>query len=72
LAGGAEEDEANDDKEVALLSVSRLCLDLRLPLSLSFPLPLHFLAFAFAIFADVKSVAAARRIFGGHVTVLIE
>ncbi len=30
------------------------------------------LAFAFDIFADIKSVAAARRIFGGHVTILDE
>ncbi len=34
------------------------------------------LAFAFAlafdIFADIKRVAAARRIFGGHVTILVE
>jgi hypothetical protein len=33
LAGGAEEDEVNGDKEVALWSVSRLRLEPRLPLS---------------------------------------
>ncbi len=40
LAGGSDEDEANDDREVPLLSVSLLRLDPRLPLSWSLPLPL--------------------------------
>ncbi len=40
LGGSAEDDEVNDDREVELLSVSRLRLDPHLPLSLSLPLPL--------------------------------
>jgi hypothetical protein len=72
LAGGAEEeDDAKEDSEV---SVSLLRLAPRLPLSeslLVFAFTL-VLAFSFSLFADVKGVAAARRIFGGHVTVLVE
>jgi hypothetical protein len=55
LAGGSEEDEANDDRDVPVLSWSLIRLDL---------LALRF--------SNVKSVAAARRMFGGHVTVLLE
>ncbi len=76
LAGGAEEDEANEDIEVPVLSVSLLRLAPR-EFAFVFVVVLAFafslvLAFAIAIFADVKGVAATRRIFGGHVTVLIE
>jgi hypothetical protein len=39
----------------------------------AFVLALAFaLVLAFAIFSDIKGVAAARSVFGGHVTVLLE
>ena len=71
LAGGAEEDEANEDSEGYVgvpVAFSPTFAFVRV-LAFAFTL---VLAFSFDIFADVKSVASARSIFGGHVTVLIE
>ena len=67
LAGGSEEDEENDDNAVPLLSWSLVRLEPRH----SFALVLA-LAFSFAIFSDIESVAAARSVFSGHVAVLVE
>ncbi len=48
LAGGSEEDEANDDRDVPLLSWSLVRLEPRpLPLSWSLSLPLPFLPLDF-------------------------
>ncbi len=70
LASGSEEDETNDDRDVPLLSES---LPGAFGPAFAFVLALAFaLVLAFAIFSDIKGVAAARSVFGGHVTVLLE